>query len=287
MADINKNIAPKFDASQEYDLGDVVNIDDKLYAYCGKEDGFKEVYLADLIRGKAESKLNLEPVLLWENPSPTSNFAGQTISLDLAEYEGVIIECDSSINNHVKYGTRVYVKKGDANICLGRADENGETGGARALTSITDAGVTFGNANIQSTTNNAVCIPLKIYGVKGVIIEKKTTCEPLTEYFVEKGAEETQVDTVEKMKEYLDSNLGVKVNSGHLQGNSTNRRIDFGFKFKNLCMIIAKAGGSVATLRITNGIQEERVDCVNTIGDTYVITLDYDSSYHIRWLATE
>ena len=43
--------------------------------------------------------VDLSPVLLWTNPSPTSEFAAQTVSLDLTEYNGVIVEFNKSTNN--------------------------------------------------------------------------------------------------------------------------------------------------------------------------------------------
>ena len=53
--------------------------------------------------------VDLSPVLLWTNPSPSTEFAAQTVSLDLTEYAGVIIEFHQ--NNTQSYGTRTHIKK--------------------------------------------------------------------------------------------------------------------------------------------------------------------------------
>ena len=55
---------------------------------------------------------NLEPVLLWENSNPTAEFAPQTISLDLTDYAGVLVEFNSA-NDQSILATRSYLSKSD------------------------------------------------------------------------------------------------------------------------------------------------------------------------------
>lgn len=112
------------------------------------------------------SNLGTEPTLLWENPNPSAVFAAQTISLDLSEYEGVIVEYKIlySVN---QYG-RTYVKKNESFISLGgvvTSGSNYEPKGRKV--SANNDGVIFdGGVSAANTTNNGAIIPTKIYGVK-------------------------------------------------------------------------------------------------------------------------
>ena len=119
---------------------------------------------------------DLEPVLLWENSSPTTAFAAQTISLNLTDYTGVIIEFNKSDLQQTIAG-RLYCKKTD--------NYGGYTGvgyvalagsqvstSARCIIKVDNNGVEFGN----SATNNlgdhqTILIPIRIYGVKEYIVE--------------------------------------------------------------------------------------------------------------------
>ena len=117
-----------------------------------------------------------EWVLLWTNASPTSEFAAQTVSLDLAEYDAVLITFyGNTSSEHTAISSLMTV--GDHVNCYIN------TGlGSMALTlytrsfDITTSGIDFGdcsqkayNSTSASTTNNNDVIPYKIYGIKGVI----------------------------------------------------------------------------------------------------------------------
>lgn len=112
---------------------------------------------------------DLKPVLLWENPSPTNAFAAQTISLDLTDYAGVLIECHQTDTE--SYGTRVYIKKTDssANGITGMGFlNNGGTSGLARDVSVSDSGVTF---TTGTNLHDTICVPNKIYGVKAYVVE--------------------------------------------------------------------------------------------------------------------
>lgn len=110
---------------------------------------------------------DLEPVLLWENSSPTAEFAPQTISLNLTDYAGTIVEFHQ--NNTQAIGTRAYIKKNDNGITgVGYPDSSSTIGLARPI-SVTDSGVVFGTGAPNSDNNN--CIPYRIYGVKEYVVE--------------------------------------------------------------------------------------------------------------------
>lgn len=105
---------------------------------------------------------------IWENASPTSAFAAQTVALDLSGYSSVVIVFTGEQGN-------------------GRRMEQAEVGGSQfasnfitiasgtvyskqRLYTVSATGVTFQN-NYESGTsnpNNAQNVPVRIFGIKGV-----------------------------------------------------------------------------------------------------------------------
>lgn len=117
----------------------------------------------------AKSKLrtlssNLGAKLLWTNPNPGSKFSGQTIPLDLTNYDGVIIEFNvaNSVNSLL---TRAYIKKSDGSQYLSAGGVyNPSNAKSRGRTvSVSNTGIVLGNGYTDATDNGA-CIPIKIYG---------------------------------------------------------------------------------------------------------------------------
>lgn len=110
--------------------------------------------------------VDLSPVLLWTNPSPTTEFTAQTVSLDLTEYAGVIVEFNHG-DTRQYVSSRVYVKKTD--------NFSNKFGGgfvvdaayAKNILALNDEGIQFDNGS----PNNTSCIPYKIYGVKEYVVE--------------------------------------------------------------------------------------------------------------------
>ena len=116
---------------------------------------------------------DLEPVLLWTNSNPTVEFTAQTVSLDLTDYAGVIVEFNNSDVSQ-KLTSRVYAKKTDDFSIFG-CGYIADTGIARNILAVNDTGVQFGAVN----TNTAVCIPSKIYGVKEYVVENADVIEEI------------------------------------------------------------------------------------------------------------
>lgn len=110
--------------------------------------------------------------LLWTNPSPTSAFAAQTVSLDLSEYDLVLVYICAS--NQTTGGTLLL--KVDDNIGFSQVRYNNGTGAGdygicnrfvKALTT----GVVFSTGYWQTSMGSmsqydALSIPQKIYGIK-------------------------------------------------------------------------------------------------------------------------
>lgn len=103
--------------------------------------------------------------LLWENPSPTSDFSAQTISLDLSSYKYIIL------NVRLDYGD---IESTNI-ICLkelpSRINSTRTTLSYRYVT-VSDTGVEFRDARYtntlggSATVDNKFAIPYRIYGIK-------------------------------------------------------------------------------------------------------------------------
>ena len=102
--------------------------------------------------------------LLWTNPSPTSNFAAQTISLDLSSYTFIGVYYEFQPNDG--YGRLFFGIKDIKTHCT----LNQNTRVVRHFMA-TDTGVAFevGKAawyNASLADSNAYMIPRYIYGIK-------------------------------------------------------------------------------------------------------------------------
>lgn len=108
--------------------------------------------------------------LLWTNASPSSSFAGQTVSLDLSDYKFVAIrffEAGSA------YGGMDIASKGTRSV-FSRASVSGELVTMRTYGryfNATDAGVVFYEAYRTDSTgsaiqDNSMAVPYQIYGVR-------------------------------------------------------------------------------------------------------------------------
>lgn len=102
--------------------------------------------------------------LLWENASPTSAFAAQTIALDLAAFAGVFITYRNQTGGSV-YNTTGFVGKGDGFALIYVPSVSSSVAVTRKGT-VNANGVEF---LANSNDNNNYHIPLKIYGIKGAI----------------------------------------------------------------------------------------------------------------------
>ena len=108
---------------------------------------------------------DLSPVLLWTNPNPTENFSNQKISLNLTEYEGVLVEFNSIVPSPVgTLGCAYFTKNGNYNQ-MG-AYISSDTGASGRNVVVDDTGVNF---NVMLHADQVV--PLKIYGVKKYVVK--------------------------------------------------------------------------------------------------------------------
>ena len=115
-------------------------------------------------------------ILLWTNANPTSNFAAQTISLDLSGYDAVEIICRYSRTDDARMRYICDVGGSASMYWFYYTGTDGKYTGVRSRNevSVSTTGVTFytcsgkpGNSS-TSTTNDGYIIPVKIYGIRGL-----------------------------------------------------------------------------------------------------------------------
>lgn len=108
----------------------------------------------------------ISAVQLWQNSSPTSAFAAQTVQLDLSNYDGILL---------VFLATTTDTNRQSSMICL-----KGHTSvffdiyvGTTAVRSrsaqVTDTGVKFSTGYNNTSSNTSSAIPYQIFGIKGLL----------------------------------------------------------------------------------------------------------------------
>ncbi len=119
--------------------------------------------------------------LLWTNPSPTSAFPAQTLSIDLSGYESVIVFCKSAASTTCP-PVPVVVRKNDGNCIVLGITPKGTAGNygyhdfsgigtayigmSIRYANVTDDGITFTQGGFGSNSmSDTHCIPVYIYGL--------------------------------------------------------------------------------------------------------------------------
>ena len=98
---------------------------------------------------------------LWTNPSPTASFSAQNITLADGDYNFLTTNFSVSVGFNNKIYKSVTVEKGQSVILdVGRLNYQ------RVATYISDTSYNVGSANDASATNDNVCVPISIYGIK-------------------------------------------------------------------------------------------------------------------------
>lgn len=117
-------------------------------------------------KGVDEAKANRFFVPLWTNPSPTSSFAAQTISIDLNAYAWFAIETRWSTSSDLVIPLCIYKVDESRHIISLTNDASNRTGGRQFAYSITNKAITFEGGYYNGSSSNANVIPIAIYGVK-------------------------------------------------------------------------------------------------------------------------
>lgn len=116
----------------------------------------------------ATSKITTTRCLLWTNTNPTADFAPQTVSIDLTDYNEVEIVAKHSTGTNQTVTQKFAVSDGGGVITIFQLND---TWYMRQLT-LTNSGITFASGRYCYMSNGgngelySVCIPIRIYGIK-------------------------------------------------------------------------------------------------------------------------
>jgi hypothetical protein len=115
------------------------------------------------VKKYAIANVNVAPVLLWTNASPTSAFAAQSVLVNAEDYDGFLIEVQFiTTRSDVKV---VYLVPVGGSFYMSAFNSN--TFALRPLTATSAESLSFGGATLgTATTNNSYVIPTRIWGVK-------------------------------------------------------------------------------------------------------------------------
>ena len=132
-------------------------------------------------------KMGITSTKVWENASPTSSFAAQTIALDLTEFDAVIIKWETDSNSRYPVFQTVnptdLIPVGSKKSCIAvMGSDFSNSNDAKNLclrsVSVDTSGVRFydgsennvynGGSTKFGSSRNALMVPLAIYGIKGV-----------------------------------------------------------------------------------------------------------------------
>ena len=129
--------------------------------------------IASVVQGGSCLESGLQMELLWENASPSSEFAAQTIEVDLSPYDMVAVSFYRYTTVPRENTAIIKVgENGSLNDSLTNTDKAPTISMRAFQTSAT--GVVFTVATYQDanqttrTENNSFDIPTRIYGINGV-----------------------------------------------------------------------------------------------------------------------
>lgn len=106
--------------------------------------------------------------LLWTNSDPTANFSAKTVSIDLSDYDAVLIYFFANANMTRQDSVIIRKASGGGGLLVTSVEGSGVI---RTRTAVVSAsGVQFGTGYSGTSSAAASCIPYKIYGIKGLEI---------------------------------------------------------------------------------------------------------------------
>lgn len=109
------------------------------------------------------NNISTAPVLLWTNPSPTSAFAEQTVSVN-SGYAAYLIELRYITTKETNL-TKSFINVGESLFCFATESRSYPASSFHRLVTANDGAVVFGKS-YSAGVNNATAIPTRIWGVK-------------------------------------------------------------------------------------------------------------------------
>lgn len=108
--------------------------------------------------------------LLWTNTNIHAAFPAQTISLNLSDYDAVLIKM--TLNNTSQYESTT--SEGTSICFKGRASAsyngiiNNQTFNMERLAVVSNSGIEFSTGYANMGTGDQYAVPLQIWGIKGI-----------------------------------------------------------------------------------------------------------------------
>lgn len=109
--------------------------------------------------------------LMWTNPAPSRPFEAQTVSVDLSEYDAVVVTF-CGIRTTKENTFSVFCKKGETAGMLGFYTSSGDSQFVFRTGAVSGSGVTFSNGAYlgtfgrPTTPGDGFDVPKEIYGIK-------------------------------------------------------------------------------------------------------------------------
>lgn len=118
---------------------------------------------------QGQGLVTMQTKVLWENPSPTSSFDGQEVTVeDMTNYDYILAFCNTNAISSNAYLSYIMPKGKDCYFSWGY---NNTTHG-RECNYISSTKIQFSNGVTNSSQDNNQCIPTQIIGIK--LIESPT-----------------------------------------------------------------------------------------------------------------
>ena len=114
--------------------------------------------------GKSSSGMQMTK--LWENATPTASFAAQNIDVDLSAYDFYAVQVQLSTTQDVRYGMKFFPVDESTNQLDCPQHTANRTAGRNCAYSANTKKLSFDGAYYNGAANNAVAIPLYVWGIK-------------------------------------------------------------------------------------------------------------------------
>lgn len=165
--------------------------------------------------------------LLWENSSPTSSFAAQTVTLASDDYDFLLF-IHRMNNGSTSPCNSLCIPKGQGgNFCVGGTSSNGVIGNDRRITYTDATHIAYGDNNYcygnnAASVSNTRNIPYKIYGIKtyGQAIGNAGNVYSITEHIVGKW-----IDGSDLYEKTIDCGALPNATSKNVTHNITNLKM--------------------------------------------------------------
>lgn len=112
--------------------------------------------------GYAQGGMKMD--LLWTNPSPTSSFASQTVSIDFSDYDNILLVSYVFADGSTLYYQTDILNKVQTHYILTASNRSSVI--TRRINNFDDSSITFDQGYVGTSANNATFIPTQIYGIK-------------------------------------------------------------------------------------------------------------------------